>query len=114
MDIGSLPSSPLKHKNSKSKESRKKHEKTNLNQRGRDGENLGDNSDAGKEKDPPRTKAYSGQEKTTNINSNHSPSDKQSSEETSQSGSQKEVIFGHKIIHVIKITRSLNFVFFYQ
>ena len=83
MDIGSLPSSPLKQRNSKSKESRKKREKTNVNQQDRDGESLNDNSSA--------DKLCSDHEKTTNINSNYSPSDRESSEETARAGSQKEV-----------------------
>ena len=107
MDISSLPSSPVKRRNSKSNESRKKREQKNMsqrmadvmaeygqdniNQQGRDGENLDDNSDADKERDPSRTNADSDQDKATNINSDNSTSDRQPSEETAHSGSQNEV-----------------------
>ena len=87
MDMSSLPSSPLKQRNVKQNESTEKSEKRNANQQGKDAKN----SEADKGTGPLRTNEYNDDERTENIKSKHPPSDKQSSEETEHSDSQKEV-----------------------
>ena len=75
MDMSSLPSSPLKQRNVKQKDSAEKSEKRNANQQGKDSKNNEVDQGTG----PLRSNEYI------------DPSDKQSSDEIEHSDSQKEV-----------------------